>query len=109
MARFWVNSSDFTPVVLGRVVAAGPVHILLTLSVGMTPGCAEAPGPVIRNVNNSGFLLSVLAPHLPAVPRPPHAIQAVMPETGALPQAEATWDCGSNGSLLATYPEPEAS
>lgn len=71
MARLRANSSDFTPVVLGRVVAAGPVHILLTLSVGMTPGCAEAWAPVIRNVNNSGFLLSGEAPCLPPVPGTP--------------------------------------
>lgn len=43
------------------MVAAGPVRILLTLSVGMTPGCAEALDPVIRNVNNTSFLPSALA------------------------------------------------
>lgn len=88
MARLRANSSDFTPVVLGRVAAAGPVHILLTLSVGMTPGCAGALVPVIRNVNNSGFLLSALALLLPPDPWSPHPTLAVMPQAGALPQAK---------------------
>ena len=73
---------------VNRVAAAGPVHILLTLSVGMTPGCAEALVPVIRNVNNSGFLQSVLAWCLSPAPTILDCASGNLP----LPQAEATWN-----------------
>lgn len=102
-------SSPPRPSSTSRVAAAWPVHVLLTLSVGMTPGCAEALVPVIRNVNDSGFLPSALALCLPPIPT---ILGCASGNRCPYPKLRPVglwmlFSLESNTDLLTTYPEPE--